>query len=135
MNHLDPKLKIDCWTKEEDKLIIQSQKEYGNHWSLISNLLEGRTSSAIKNHWYSTLRRKVEKFVIVRKRNYIPKEKENVEKIKKSKKVEKMDKVESKKVVEENGQKDEIFELENYLSPRDCLIDSEIEFEDESYFD
>lgn len=41
-NHLDPEIKKEPWTDEEDRLVIELHAKLGNRWAEIAKHLDGR---------------------------------------------------------------------------------------------
>lgn len=56
-NQLNPELEKGKWTEEEEKLVFELHARNGNKWTTIALQLPGRTDNAIKNFFYSTIRR------------------------------------------------------------------------------
>ena len=50
-SHLNPSINKGEWTKEEDRTIIELQKNWGNKWAKIARELSGRTNYAVMNRW------------------------------------------------------------------------------------
>lgn len=58
-NHLNPKIKKDAWLDREEWTLFISHQLMGNKWAEISKHIFGRTDNSIKNHWNSTMRKKL----------------------------------------------------------------------------
>lgn len=54
--NLDPNIKKESWTVEEDLLLIKKQGVLGNKWAQIAQVLPGRTENAVKTRYKSILR-------------------------------------------------------------------------------
>lgn len=62
INKLDPMIKRAPFTGEEDELILRLYCQYGTKWNLISRNLPGRPQNAIKNRFYSHLKKQAPSF-------------------------------------------------------------------------
>jgi hypothetical protein len=53
---LNPDVRRSPFEPWEDELIQSECRRIGNHWSVIAQLLPGRTACSVKNRWYTVLR-------------------------------------------------------------------------------
>lgn len=58
-NYLKPELSLEPWSHEEDVLLVEKYREYGNRWSKISKSFHNRSDNAVRNRLQSLLKRKM----------------------------------------------------------------------------
>lgn len=58
-NHLNPKISKKPWEDREEWVLFISHQLMGNKWAEISKHIPGRTDNSIKNHWNSSMRKKI----------------------------------------------------------------------------
>ncbi|KAL7454169.1 hypothetical protein ACHAWC_007151 [Mediolabrus comicus] len=64
VNHLNPGISKAPWSEGEDRIILTCHRDgNGGQWAKMSQLMVGRTNNAIRSHWNSSMKRKVEKYI------------------------------------------------------------------------
>ncbi|XP_058099237.1 transcription factor MYB3R-3-like [Magnolia sinica] len=72
-NHLNPLIKKDAWTLDEELALMHAHQVHGNKWAEIAKVLPGRTDNSIKNHWNSSLKKKLDFYLATGKLPPLPK--------------------------------------------------------------
>ncbi|KAI3468235.1 hypothetical protein Pfo_024898 [Paulownia fortunei] len=62
-NHLNPSINKEAWTQDEELALIRAHQIYGNKWAELTKFLPGRTDNAIKNHWNSSVKKKLDMYL------------------------------------------------------------------------
>ncbi|WZZ24162.1 hypothetical protein YC2023_007563 [Brassica napus] len=61
-NRLNLGINKNAWTQEEELTLIRAHQIYGNKWAELMNFLPGRSDNAIKNHWNSAVKKKLDSY-------------------------------------------------------------------------
>ncbi|GFP94470.1 myb-related protein 3r-1 [Phtheirospermum japonicum] len=62
-NHLNPNINKEAWTQDEELALIRAHQIIGNKWAELTKFLPGRTDNAIKNHWNSSVKKKLDSYL------------------------------------------------------------------------
>jgi hypothetical protein len=55
-NYLNPDLRSDPWTLEEDQLLVDRYAQFGSKWNIIARFFRNRSENSIRNRWEMMLR-------------------------------------------------------------------------------
>ncbi|KAJ4819443.1 Myb [Rhynchospora pubera] len=61
-NHLNPNINKEAWTQDEEIMLIHAHSIHGNKWAELTKYLPGRTDNSIKNHWNSSVKKKINSY-------------------------------------------------------------------------
>ncbi|CAN1346888.1 Transcription factor MYB3R-1 [Linum perenne] len=62
-NHLNPSINKEAWTQDEELTLIRAHQIHGNKWAELTKYLPGRTDNSIKNHWNSSVKKKLDSYL------------------------------------------------------------------------
>ena len=51
-----------AWSREEEWILYLLNRDKANKWADIAYILEGRTDNTIKNHWNSSMKRRIKEY-------------------------------------------------------------------------
>jgi hypothetical protein len=60
-NQLRPEGSQAAWTEEDDGRLVELRRRIGNRWSALAAFFPGRTENQVKNRWYSTVSRRLQR--------------------------------------------------------------------------
>ena len=117
-NHLCPTVNKTAWSKEEEWILFILHNQMGNKWSQLCKYLPGRTDNTIKNHWNSTMKKRIDQLQNEYDNMIKDKNEEEISKIQKDI----LDKC--KIVVEQENQKFYDEKMKNYEKFKNITVDN-----------
>ncbi|KAK3265018.1 hypothetical protein CYMTET_26273 [Cymbomonas tetramitiformis] len=57
-NYLNAFVKKGSWSPEEDAILLDGHKKYGNRWTEIAKMVQGRTDNAVKNRYMALCKKR-----------------------------------------------------------------------------